>query len=448
MSEISTARLQLDMIAAAQAQKHVTHNEALLALDVLVQAGVLDRDLTAPPVSPVDGDTYIIAAGATGAWAAKDLNLAAWQDGAWKFHAPQEGWMVQLADEDIVVIWDGTAWQNLATAIGALQNLALLGVNATADATNKLAVAAAAVLLDNAGAGMQLKVNKNAAGDTGSLLFQTASSGRAEIGLTGDDDFHFKVSPDGATFYDAITIDKDTGAAVFPNTTLLKNHAANALEDSGRFCNSSSWISVTISSFVRPTYLTLFNSTTFTAHAKFIHNNSTFGGTGAALDADVQALVEKIKDTSHRRYGVEYYVASVTMGSGTGGALTTGGTTYHLSIFTRQQPKFTNSTFHAYMRVKTGATAISTASGQTIYIDGVAETSNVRVLVPADGWVSVRIVDEIDPVATYGYSPENFKIYQSAASDEFLLACPALVTGVADIDVNAGVIANANIWTV
>ncbi|CAN0437397.1 unnamed protein product, partial [Scytosiphon promiscuus] len=52
-----------------------------------------------------------------------------------------------------------------------------------------------------------------------SLLFQTNYSGRAEFGLTGDDDFHMKVSPDGTTFYDGIVIDKDTGTVTFPNTT-------------------------------------------------------------------------------------------------------------------------------------------------------------------------------------------------------------------------------------
>jgi hypothetical protein len=41
---------------AAQAQKHVTVNEALRLLDGLVQLAVLDRHLTAPPASPADGD--------------------------------------------------------------------------------------------------------------------------------------------------------------------------------------------------------------------------------------------------------------------------------------------------------------------------------------------------------------------------------------------------------
>ena len=56
----TTTKLLLPYILAAQAQKHVTHNEALRMLDGLVQLSVLDRNLTAPPASPADGDRYIV----------------------------------------------------------------------------------------------------------------------------------------------------------------------------------------------------------------------------------------------------------------------------------------------------------------------------------------------------------------------------------------------------
>jgi hypothetical protein len=87
----------------------------------------------------------------------------------------------------------------------------LVGVNATADATNRLSVSAPATLLSHEGAGHQLKVNKSADTDTASLLYQTGFSGRAEMGLAGDDDFHVKVSPDGSTWHEAVVVDKDTG---------------------------------------------------------------------------------------------------------------------------------------------------------------------------------------------------------------------------------------------
>ena len=215
MSE--TSKLGLPFIEASQAQKHVTHNEALLALDALVQANVIDRDLTAPPVTPSDGDTYIVASGASGDWSGKDLNISIWQDGIWNFHIPQTGFRAWIEEEAILGLWNGTAWVDLFTTLSALQNLSLLGVNATADATNKLTVASDAVLFNHNGNGIQHKLNKNVAGDTASFMFQTGFSGRAEMGTTGDDDFHFKVSSNGSTWNEALIADKGTGAARFPS---------------------------------------------------------------------------------------------------------------------------------------------------------------------------------------------------------------------------------------
>ena len=104
---------------------------------------------------------------------------------------------------------------------------ALFGVNATADATTKFAVAAAASLFNHAGAGHQAKINKNAAGDTASLLFQTGASGRAGCRDPGDDNFHFKVSPDGSTWKEAIVIDRSTGVTSFPLTPKREMLTAN-----------------------------------------------------------------------------------------------------------------------------------------------------------------------------------------------------------------------------
>ena len=209
----TTPNLALPYIMAAQAQKHVTHNEAIRALDAVVQVGVLDRDLAAPPASPADGDRWIVAAGATGAWTGEDGSLAAWQDGAWAFHAPRPGWLAWIADEGRLVSWDGTGW--IDAAAGSLNPTPLLGVNAAADTTSRLTVASPATLLTHAGAGHQLKLNKAAPADTASLVWQTAFSGRAEVGTAGDDDLHVKVSPDGAAWHEALHVERTTGRTVF-----------------------------------------------------------------------------------------------------------------------------------------------------------------------------------------------------------------------------------------
>jgi hypothetical protein len=87
--------------------------------------------------------------------------------------------------------------------------VAMLGVNASADATNRLSVAGAATLFNNAGAGHQLKINKNATANTASLLYQTGGSGCAEIGTTGDDKLHVKMSADGSSWQDAVVVTAD-----------------------------------------------------------------------------------------------------------------------------------------------------------------------------------------------------------------------------------------------
>jgi len=215
-----TPQLRLPYIMAAQAQKHVTHNEALRALDAIVQIGVLDDDRTTPPALPAEGDRHIVAAGASSAWAGRDRQIAAYQDGAWAFYTPRSGWMAWLQSNGTLLAFDGADW------VAAGGNVALnpitgglIGINATADTTNRLSLASPATLLNHAGAGHQLKVNKSAMAETASLLFQTGFSGRAEMGLAGDDDFHVKVSPDGANWHDAIVVDRSDGRVSFPNTT-------------------------------------------------------------------------------------------------------------------------------------------------------------------------------------------------------------------------------------
>jgi len=213
--------LGLPFIEAAQAQKHVTHNEALKALDAVMQLGVLDRGLSSAPGSPAEGDRYIIAAGATGSWLGQDAKIAAFQDSAWTFYTPREGWLAWVADEDLLLVWDGVLWSAVSGGGGGSVNpVPLVGVNATADVTNRLSVSSPTVLLNHEGAGHQLKINKNLASDTASLLFQTGFSGRAEMGLTGDDDYRFKVSSDGAVWNEAIVINRITGGVTFPNTTI------------------------------------------------------------------------------------------------------------------------------------------------------------------------------------------------------------------------------------
>ena len=212
MSDLST-RLGLPYLQPSQAQKHVTHNEALQTLDILVQLVVEDFYANLPPEVPVEGQVWALGANPIGAWAGKGLMLATWLQGAWIFVAPQIGWRAALGTE--IRLWDGGEWA--LPAAGDLANLDGVGLNTGYDLVNRLAVSAQATLLTHEGAGHQLKINKANAGDTASLLFQTGWSGRAEMGTAGADDFAIKVSADGAAWQTGASFDPATGRASFPN---------------------------------------------------------------------------------------------------------------------------------------------------------------------------------------------------------------------------------------
>jgi hypothetical protein len=198
MSE-NSAVLALPYIQQAQAQKHVTHNEALRVLDVLVQPAVQDRDRITPPAAPARGDRHLVAPGAVDDWAGRDGAIAVWEDSAWSFYAPAPGWGLRvLAEGAVTVVYDGTVWG--PETLG----LTMLGINTGADTTNRLAVASQATLLSHAGAGHQLKINKFTPSDTASVLFQSNWTGHAEMGLAGDTEFAIKVSADGATWAEAL----------------------------------------------------------------------------------------------------------------------------------------------------------------------------------------------------------------------------------------------------
>lgn len=212
-----TPLLALPLLEAGQSQKHVTHNEALMLLDAAIHLSVISRSLGTPPATPAAGDRYLVNATPSGAWAGNAGALAVSDPPAWRLSAPRSGWRLWVEDEAKFLVYDGTAWIDLQ-AISSLANMALLGVNATADVNNRLTVSSPGVLFNHAGTDHRLKLNKQAAANTASLLFQTGFSGRAEMGLAGDDNFHFKVSPNGTTWNAAIDIDRSTGAVSFPNT--------------------------------------------------------------------------------------------------------------------------------------------------------------------------------------------------------------------------------------
>lgn len=202
MPDISP-NLSLPYLQPSQAQKHVTHNEALRRLDALVQLAIRSTDGYQPPATPEEGEIYAIGTGATEAWAGQDGKLAIRTDADWAFITPQEGWRAWDSQSGTLRVYSAGSWLEVTPN---LQNLAGLGINATSDATNRLAVAADATLFNHDGDDHRLTINKARTSNTASLIMQSSWSGRAEMGLTGNDDFHIRTSPDGSTWTTALNI--------------------------------------------------------------------------------------------------------------------------------------------------------------------------------------------------------------------------------------------------
>lgn len=195
--------LDMPYIQPSQAQKHVTHNEAIQSLDAVAQFSVLGLGATTPPPAPAIGECWGLGPGATGEWAGHDGEIALRAETAWAFLSPREGWRVWDRENAAMMVYRGGEW--------AAPAFSRLGINATPDATNRLALASDATLFSHDGAGHQLKLNKNTAGDTASLLYQAGWTGHAEMGLTGSNNWSLKLSPDGSAWTEALTADATTG---------------------------------------------------------------------------------------------------------------------------------------------------------------------------------------------------------------------------------------------
>ncbi len=218
----STPHLALPLLAAAQAQKHVTHNESLAVLDALVHLAVKERGRTAPPAAPAAGDRYLVGAGATGAFSGQEAKIALFDLGAWRFFQPRAGWKAYVEAESTIVVFDGAQWLNISHFSKLLEGIDRLGIGAAPDDLNRLsaklnAALFAALSMEEGGTGdMRFVLNKSSAANVLSQLYQRGFSGRAETGLIGNDDFSIRVSPDGSRWIDALSIDRETGVGTFP----------------------------------------------------------------------------------------------------------------------------------------------------------------------------------------------------------------------------------------
>ena len=114
----NTYNFGMPLLDAAQAQKHVTVNEALARADAVAQMRLKARGVTVPPVA-VDGTAYGIGVGASGDWAGHDGEVAVQANGGWVFMVPKRGWRGWDEATGEAVVYDGVNWQSDAVVASA-----------------------------------------------------------------------------------------------------------------------------------------------------------------------------------------------------------------------------------------------------------------------------------------------------------------------------------------
>lgn len=91
---MTSTRHGIELMVAAQAQKEVTFNEAIILLAVLTQTIVKEVGRDTPPAAPADWDVYVVGAAPSGAWTGHPGDLALYDGAGWLFYPPAEGWRV------------------------------------------------------------------------------------------------------------------------------------------------------------------------------------------------------------------------------------------------------------------------------------------------------------------------------------------------------------------
>jgi Protein of unknown function (DUF2793) len=146
MSETS-GRLALPMLAVAQAQKEMTHNEALAKLDAAVQPVVVAVAPATVPATPANGQCWIVGTAPTAAWAGQAGALAAWTTGGWRFIAPFDGMSAWSIADQGLARREGGVWR-----IAGRQAAIATPTGGTAiDSESRAAIAAILAVLRSSG---------------------------------------------------------------------------------------------------------------------------------------------------------------------------------------------------------------------------------------------------------------------------------------------------------
>lgn len=112
MTNPGTSRHHLPILAVGQAQKEITHNEALILVDALLHP-VAEGRVSTPPVLAVGdaGKCWIVGSSPAGEWAGKTGQIAIWIGGSWRYLMPCEGMRIRVLETEDENIWLQQDWR-------------------------------------------------------------------------------------------------------------------------------------------------------------------------------------------------------------------------------------------------------------------------------------------------------------------------------------------------
>lgn len=244
MADISSS-LSLPFIMPSQAQKHVTHNEALRILDAVTQLTVIADDATSPPGTPTEGARYIPDAGAIGDWTGREGEIALFEGGGWRFFVPRAGWRAYVLNREALVVFDGAEWIDLDSP--ELEDIETFGLGMTSLPDTPFAAKLNASLwtavyqADGGNGSILATLNKESSANDAGFVFQRDFQTRGLMGLFGSDDLRIATSPDGTNFFDGLVVHSATGIVDEPRLPRFQG-----ITNFDNFCAADVWTKIAI----------------------------------------------------------------------------------------------------------------------------------------------------------------------------------------------------------
>lgn len=106
-----TPNFSMPLLVTAQAQKEVTHNEALILIDALLRGTIVDGPVDMVPANPMVGECWIVGDNPSGDWADAARHLAICTEGGWRFVTPAIKMKICRLLDGALLCFDGHQWR-------------------------------------------------------------------------------------------------------------------------------------------------------------------------------------------------------------------------------------------------------------------------------------------------------------------------------------------------